>query len=114
MDTVLVKEKPGIIFLIAQSPETSILLTGIILKWDETVKSTGFWEQSWETGGEKMIQRSLKLTVYLYILILASYKIWYNYLKQRRRQVRGKSMADPLYEDVNNAFERALVFMHKV
>lgn len=29
-------------------------------------------------------------------------------------QVRGKCVTDPAYEDVNSAFERALVFMHKV
>ncbi|XP_066295028.1 pre-mRNA-splicing factor SYF1-like [Branchiostoma lanceolatum] len=43
-----------------------------------------------------------------------SYKLWYNYLKRRRKQVRGRCITDPAYEDVNNAFERALVFMHKM
>ncbi|XP_065332050.1 pre-mRNA-splicing factor syf1 homolog [Cloeon dipterum] len=43
-----------------------------------------------------------------------SYKLWYNYLKLRRRQVRGRCITDPAYEDVNNAHERALVFMHKM
>ncbi|XP_013420306.1 pre-mRNA-splicing factor SYF1 [Lingula anatina] len=43
-----------------------------------------------------------------------SYKLWYNYLKLRRQQVKGHCITDPLYESVNNAFERALVFMHKM
>ncbi|XP_046404524.1 pre-mRNA-splicing factor syf1 homolog [Ischnura elegans] len=43
-----------------------------------------------------------------------SYKLWYNYLKLRRRQIKGRCITDPSYEDVNNAFERALVFMHKM
>ncbi|XP_034477474.1 pre-mRNA-splicing factor syf1 homolog isoform X2 [Drosophila innubila] len=43
-----------------------------------------------------------------------SYKIWYNYLRTRRKQVRGKIPTDPMYEQVNNTFERALVFMHKM
>ncbi|KAJ6633746.1 Pre-mRNA-splicing factor syf1 like [Pseudolycoriella hygida] len=43
-----------------------------------------------------------------------SYKLWYNYLRVRRKQVRGKCITDPQYEQVNNAFERALVFMHKM
>uniref|UniRef100_T1JEU9 Pre-mRNA-splicing factor SYF1 n=1 Tax=Strigamia maritima TaxID=126957 RepID=T1JEU9_STRMM len=43
-----------------------------------------------------------------------SYKLWYNYLKLRRKQVYGKCITDPAYEDVNNAFERSLVFMHKM
>lgn len=43
-----------------------------------------------------------------------SYKLWYNYLKLRRKQVKGKCITDPAFEEVNNAFERSLVFMHKV
>lgn len=43
-----------------------------------------------------------------------SYKLWYNYLRVRRKQVRGKCITDSQYEQVNNAFERALVFMHKM
>ncbi len=47
-------------------------------------------------------------------LLLFSYKLWYNYLKLRRSQVIGRCITDPAYEDVNNAFERSIVFMHKV
>lgn len=43
-----------------------------------------------------------------------SYKLWYNYLRIRRRQVKGRCIIDPGYEELNNAFERALVFMHKM
>lgn len=43
-----------------------------------------------------------------------SYKLWYNYLRERRKQVKGKCITDPAYEEVNNCHERALVFMHKV
>ncbi|XP_038206702.1 pre-mRNA-splicing factor syf1 homolog [Zerene cesonia] len=43
-----------------------------------------------------------------------SFKLWYNYLKLRRTQIRGKCITDPAYEDVNNCFERSLVFMHKM
>lgn len=43
-----------------------------------------------------------------------SYKLWYNYLRLRRLQTKGKCIADALYEDANNAHERALVFMHKM
>ncbi|XP_064616120.1 pre-mRNA-splicing factor SYF1-like [Liolophura sinensis] len=43
-----------------------------------------------------------------------SYKLWYNYLKLRRQQVKGHIITDSVYEDVNNAFERSLVFMHKM
>uniref|UniRef100_A0ABM5FM17 Pre-mRNA-splicing factor SYF1 n=1 Tax=Pogona vitticeps TaxID=103695 RepID=A0ABM5FM17_9SAUR len=43
-----------------------------------------------------------------------SYKLWYNYLKQRRKQVKSRCVTDPSYEEVNNCHERALVFMHKM
>eukprot|EP00794_Sanderia_malayensis_P015651 gene15651-17230_t len=43
-----------------------------------------------------------------------SYKLWYNYLKLRRKQVKGKCITDPAFEDANNAHERSLVFMHKM
>lgn len=43
-----------------------------------------------------------------------SYKLWYNYLKTRRKQIRGHCITDSIYEEVNNAFERSLVFMHKM
>ncbi|VVD00889.1 unnamed protein product [Leptidea sinapis] len=43
-----------------------------------------------------------------------SFKLWYNYLKVRRNQIRGCCITDPSYEDVNNCFERSLVFMHKM
>ncbi|XP_065067886.1 pre-mRNA-splicing factor SYF1-like [Rhopilema esculentum] len=43
-----------------------------------------------------------------------SYKLWYNYLKLRRRQVKGKCITDVAFEEVNNAYERSLVFMHKM
>ena len=45
---------------------------------------------------------------------VCSYKLWYRYLKLRRKQVKQKCVTDPVYEEVNNAFERALVFTHKV
>lgn len=43
-----------------------------------------------------------------------SFKLWYNYLKLRRYQIRGRCVTDPAYDDVNNCFERSLVFMHKM
>uniref|UniRef100_A0A8D2J3B4 Pre-mRNA-splicing factor SYF1 n=1 Tax=Varanus komodoensis TaxID=61221 RepID=A0A8D2J3B4_VARKO len=47
-------------------------------------------------------------------IMFCSYKLWYNYLKQRRKQVKSKCVTDPSYEEVNNCHERALVFMHKM
>ncbi|CAF4120962.1 unnamed protein product [Rotaria socialis] len=43
-----------------------------------------------------------------------SYKLWFSYLKLRRKQIRSKCIIDSAYEEVNNTFERSLVFMHKM
>ncbi|XP_044134991.1 pre-mRNA-splicing factor SYF1 [Bufo gargarizans] len=43
-----------------------------------------------------------------------SYKLWYAYLKQRRKQVKRRCITDLVFEEVNNCHERALVFMHKM
>lgn len=43
-----------------------------------------------------------------------SYKIWYSYLRLQQKQVRDLCITDPCYEEVNNTFERSLVFMHKM
>ena len=43
-----------------------------------------------------------------------SYKLWYNYLKVRRKQMKGRCITDPGYDAVNNCFERSLVWMHKM
>ncbi|XP_015791103.1 pre-mRNA-splicing factor SYF1 [Tetranychus urticae] len=43
-----------------------------------------------------------------------SYKLWYGYLLWRKRNLDGKSIVDIEYKQVNNCFERSLVFMHKM
>lgn len=43
-----------------------------------------------------------------------SYKLWYNYLKLRRAHLKSKCISDSEYEEVNNAFDRALAHMNKV
>ncbi len=32
----------------------------------------------------------------------------------RRKQIKGRCITDPSYDEVNNCFERSLVFMHKM
>jgi len=43
-----------------------------------------------------------------------SYKLWYAYLKERQKSCEGCCITDPGYESANNAFDRALVFLHKM
>ena len=43
-----------------------------------------------------------------------SYKLWHQYLNYRKELVRGRKLTSGSYEAVNNAYERAMVFMHKV
>lgn len=65
---------------------------------------------------KKDARREVLNTVYERSLkqLPGSYKLWYNYLKLLRSQIRGKVVTDPAYEEVNSAFERSLVFMHKM
>lgn len=43
-----------------------------------------------------------------------SYKLWHAYLRERMTSVSDLCISDPLYEATNNAFDRALVFLHKM
>ncbi|CAB0042880.1 unnamed protein product [Trichogramma brassicae] len=43
-----------------------------------------------------------------------SYKLWYAYLQHRLKRLKGRRIDDPMYEQLNHIFERALVFMHKM
>ena len=43
-----------------------------------------------------------------------SYKLWYLYLRNLLKQVRGRCVTDSKHDQVSNCFERALVFMHKM
>lgn len=42
-----------------------------------------------------------------------SYKLWYNYLIERRAQLENLRVDDRAFEALNNTFERALAQMHK-
>ena len=43
-----------------------------------------------------------------------SYKLWHSYLRDLSKQCRGKCVVDKRYEILNNAYERALVTLHKM
>lgn len=43
-----------------------------------------------------------------------SYKVWIRYLRYRLQVTSERPPIDPLYEEMNNCFERSLVFMHKM
>jgi pre-mRNA-splicing factor SYF1 len=43
-----------------------------------------------------------------------SYKLWKAYLDERRQQVKYRNMQSFLIEEVNHAYERALIFLHKM
>lgn len=43
-----------------------------------------------------------------------SYKLWHAYLLHKTRQTTDKPILDQIFQDVNNCYERALIFMHKM
>jgi hypothetical protein len=68
-------------------------------------------EHKTKTGSSKAVcllyERALKQ-------LPGSYKLWYKYLKYRRRLLAEKCPTEVGYEHLNNVYERALVFMYKV
>ena len=44
----------------------------------------------------------------------ASYKLWYNYLKEARENILNYQLPDKRYEVINNLHERALIYMSKM
>ncbi len=43
-----------------------------------------------------------------------SYKLWHRYIQERVATTRTLPLSSPLFDDINNLFERALVHMHKM
>lgn len=43
-----------------------------------------------------------------------SYKLWYAYLRERLAAVAGLPVSHPNYQSLNNTFERALAYLHKM
>jgi hypothetical protein len=76
-----------------------------------TLKQTISWQgQRGEvsfTARKLIYERALKA-------LPGSYKLWNMYLRERRDRIKHKSITDPAYESLNNTYERALVFMHKM
>jgi pre-mRNA-splicing factor SYF1 len=54
-----------------------------------------------------LYERSLKC-------LPGSYKLWIRYLKYRRESIVDQLMTSAQYRDLNNCYERSLVFMHKM
>ena len=42
------------------------------------------------------------------------YRLWYNYLQLRRKNLKSKCINDPEYEEVNDVYERSLTYMSKM
>jgi hypothetical protein len=61
----------------------------------------------------KPVYKHLKAYIFN-VLYYFSYKLWHAYLEQRRKKVRGRVANHPSYELVNEAYERALVTLHKM
>ena len=87
-------------------------VTSITSKKDRTRRSTSSTNEHCVNCLEG--KNTVRLSNPAHCSVISSYKLWNAYLKLRRKQVRSKCIVDPIYEDVNNTFERSLVFMHKV
>ncbi|KAJ8251347.1 hypothetical protein GJAV_G00220370 [Gymnothorax javanicus] len=106
MDMPSLIEKPGVIFEEDDLPyEEEIIRNPYSVKcWMRYIE----YKQNGPKSVLNMIyERALKE-------LPGSYKLWYNYLRERRKQVKGRCITEPAFEEVNNCHERALVFMHKM
>ena len=67
------------------------------------------WSQAFLTSkaAQLLAERALKY-------LPGSYKLWRPYLNDRVAQVKNRRPDDPAVEHVNRAYERALVYMHKM
>ncbi|PVD22082.1 hypothetical protein C0Q70_17885 [Pomacea canaliculata] len=103
---------------VSENETTKIFFEEEDLAYEEDILRNPFSVKCWLRYIEfkKEASKDVINTIYERALkqLPGSYKLWYNYLKLVRKQVRGRCVTDPAYEDANSAHERALVFMHKM
>ncbi|CAH2275285.1 pre-mRNA-splicing factor SYF1 [Pelobates cultripes] len=99
-------------------PEKQIILEEDDLQYEEEILRNPYSVKCWLRYIECKLSGPAHALNLVYERALkelpGSYKLWYAYLRQRRKQVKRKCITDPAYEEVNNCHERALVFMHKM
>ncbi|XP_063304466.1 pre-mRNA-splicing factor SYF1 [Pelobates fuscus] len=99
-------------------PEKQIILEEDDLQYEEEILRNPYSVKCWLRYIECKLSGPVHALNLVYERALkelpGSYKLWYAYLRQRRKQVKRKCITDPAYEEVNNCHERALVFMHKM
>ncbi|XP_053320367.1 pre-mRNA-splicing factor SYF1 [Spea bombifrons] len=99
-------------------PEKQIAIEEDDLQYEEEILRNPYSVKCWMRYIETKLSSPAHALNLVYERALkelpGSYKLWYAYLKQRRKQVKKRCITDPAYEEVNNCHERALVFMHKM
>ncbi|XP_018424078.1 PREDICTED: pre-mRNA-splicing factor SYF1 [Nanorana parkeri] len=99
-------------------PDHEILIEEDDLQYEEEILRNPYSVKCWMRYIEYKQSASAHVLNLIYERALkelpGSYKLWYAYLKQRRKQVKRRCLTDPAFEEVNNCHERALVFMHKM
>lgn len=111
VEAIAIKKKPL---------KTELVLDDLDLPYEEEILRHPYSVKCWlryiEHKSSKDAKSSQVNLIYERALkeLPGSYKLWYNYLRLRRLQTKGKCISDPIFVDANNAHERALVFMHKM
>uniref|UniRef100_A0A8C5WMC7 Pre-mRNA-splicing factor SYF1 n=1 Tax=Leptobrachium leishanense TaxID=445787 RepID=A0A8C5WMC7_9ANUR len=99
-------------------PEKQIILEEDDLQYEEEILRNPYSVKCWLRYIECKLNGPVHALNMVYERALkelpGSYKLWYAYLRQRRKQVKRKCITDLAFEEVNNCHERALVFMHKM
>ncbi|CAD5123791.1 DgyrCDS12102 [Dimorphilus gyrociliatus] len=88
------------------------------LKYEEEILRNPYSVKSWLRYAEYKKEGRKEVLNLIFERALkelpGSYKLWYNYLLIRRKQVEHLLATDPALDQVDNVFERSLVFMHKM
>ncbi|KAG8574312.1 hypothetical protein GDO81_009141 [Engystomops pustulosus] len=99
-------------------PEQEIAFEEDDLQFEEEILRNPYSVKCWMRYIESKLSAPAHILNLIYERALkelpGSYKLWYAYLKQRRKQVKRRCITDLAFEEVNNCHERALVFMHKM
>lgn len=93
------------------STETDLLYEEDILRNAYSLK---YWTRYIEAKVRAPAQQRNVIAERALKYLPGSYKIWYQYLADRRAQVRNQTPGNAAVESVTRAHERALVFMHKM
>lgn len=91
------------------------------IPYEEDVVRNQYSVKHWLRYIEHKLQKTATKQASIFMLyeralksLPGSYKLWNRYLKYRRETVQNQLITSSQFQDLNNCYERSLVFMHKM